>query len=85
MSEIEKKHIDRYHLLEVLHHRLEGSLHSHTDVLSIAYQMGLETEYAIDLIRYLKINGYIETLGNTTIAMLTDHGLRAAIRSELAA
>lgn len=85
MSEIEKKHIDRYHLLELLHHRLEGSLHAHTDALTIAYQMGVETDYALDLIRYLKVNGYIEAFGNTNHVMLTPYGLRIAERSEIAA
>lgn len=85
MSDIEKKHADRYHLLEMLHHRLEGSLHAHTDILSIAYQMGAETDYALDLIRYLRVNGYVEAIGITNNVMLTPYGLRIAERSELAA
>lgn len=85
MSDIEKKHADRYHLLEMLHHRLEGSPHAHTDILSVAYQMGVDTEYALDLISYLRVNGYIETVDKTTSAALTPYGLRIAERSELAA
>ena len=85
MSEIEQKHADRYQLLERLHHQLEGSLHAHSDILSLAYIMSFETEYALELIKYLKVNGYIESIGNTTQVMLTPYGLRTAERSELAA
>jgi hypothetical protein len=85
MSEIEQKHIDRYLLLEKLHHRLEGSLHSSTDILSAAYGLGFETDYSLDLLKYLKVNGYIEAIGKTTNVMLTPFGLRTAMRIDLAA
>jgi hypothetical protein len=85
MSEIEQKHIDRYLLLDKLHHRLEGSLHGHTDILSVAYSVGFETDYALDLIKYLKVNGYVDSIGITNSVLLTPYGLRTAERSEIAA
>lgn len=82
---IEQKNADRYLLLEKLHHRLEGSLHSHTDILSLGLSLGHEPGYVVELANYLRINGYVEFTGNHFEVGITQYGLRAAIRSQLAA
>ncbi len=85
MTEQEKRNNDRHLLLEVLNHRVEGSLHPQTNALNVAYSLGFETEYAKDLINYLKINGFIEIGHETYKATITSSGVRRAGSSDLAA
>ena len=85
MSEQEKRNSDRNLLLEVLKHRVEGSLHPQTNALNVAYSLGFETEYAKDLINYLKINGFIELDYQTFKARVTTSGIRRADSSDIAA
>lgn len=85
MSPIEQKHLDRYALLERLHHQLAGSLHAHTDIMHLGLSLGFEPGYVQELATYLRVNGYIEFLGTTGHAMLTRIGLRLADREPLAA
>jgi len=85
MISIEQKHLDRYHLLEKLHHQLEGSLHAHSDILVVGMSIGFEPEYVKELFIYLKVNGYIEHIGFGDHVKLTPYGLRAAERMVIAA
>jgi len=85
MPSIEQKHIDRHLLLERIFHQLEGSLHAHTDIVTIGLSMGFEREYIEDLYTYLKVNGFIESFGNARNVVLTPYGLRIAERSDMAA
>lgn len=85
MPSIEQKHIDRQLLLERIFHQLEGSLHAHTDIVMIGLSMGFERDYIDELYTYLRINGFIETFGNTGHVMLTPYGLRIMERSDMAA
>ncbi|HAW21136.1 MAG TPA: hypothetical protein DCX14_13230 [Flavobacteriales bacterium] len=85
MSDQEKKYRDCYLLLEKLYHQLNGSLNTRTDILNCAYALGFERDYGLDLIGYLKVNGFIESLGQTTKVMLTAYGLQTAQRIDLAA
>jgi hypothetical protein len=85
MTEQEKRNNDRNLLLEVLKHRVEGSLHPQTNALNVAYSLGFETEYAKELISYLRINGFIELDRETLKARVTSSGIRRADSSDLAA
>lgn len=85
MTKQEQRNNDRNLLLEVLQHRVEGSLHPQTNALNVAYSLGFETEYAKDLINYLKINGFIELDKDTFKAKVTTSGNRRSDSSDLAA
>ena len=41
MTQQEKRHNDRNLLLEVLRHRVEGSLHPQMNALNVAYSLGI--------------------------------------------
>lgn len=85
MTQQEKRHNDRNLLLEVLRHRVEGSLHPQMNALNVAYSLGFEKDYAIELIHYLRVNGLIELDNESFKARLTSAGLRKPDSSDLAA
>ena len=85
MTKSEQRLHDCKLLLEVLKHRTEGSLHPQADLLNVAYALGLSKQYGLELISYLRVNGYIEHDRTTYQARLTDSGSRMVKRRDLAA
>lgn len=76
MTDHQKRNNDRNLLLQVLRHRVEGSLHPKTNALNVAYSLGFEKDYAVELIQYLHVNGYIELDRETFKARITSSGNR---------
>ena len=85
MTKSEQRLHDCKLLLEVLRHRTEGSLHPRTDLLNVAYALGFDKDYGLELIHYLRVNGYIEHDRATYQAKLTNTGSKFAERSDIAA
>lgn len=85
MTKSEQRLHDCKLLLEVLKHRTEGSLHPQADLLNVAYALGFDKAYGLELINYLRINGFINHDRLTYQARLTEAGTRFVHRSHIAA
>lgn len=79
------KYEDLNRLLLRISQRQQGSHHSQINVLNVAYSLGFETAYALELIDYLRVHGYIELNHFDHICMLTPEGWKEANRNSAVA